>query len=258
VSEPTATGPVGAEASAAELLRRLTDLAGSSSSSVCAAAELFAGCVAGGGVVQAFGTGHSQGTALEVAGRAGGFIPTNKIALSDLVQFGGEDPSVLADPMLERRGDVAARLYELAAPRPGDLFVIASSSGVNASIVEMAQVVKSHGHELVAITSVEHSTRVEPRHESGKRLADLADVTLDNGAPFGDTLLALPDGGSVGAVSSLSAALLVQMVVAEAVRLLIEAGTTPPVYVSNNVPGGHARNLELEARYAGRIRRTAG
>jgi uncharacterized phosphosugar-binding protein len=32
----------------------------------------------------------------------------------------------------------------------------------------------------------------------------------------------------------------------------------PPVYVSNNVPGGHERNLELEARYAGRIRRTAG
>lgn len=245
---------VSAEASAAALLERLTEIA---KTDVLPAATLLADAVRNNGVIQAFGTGHSQGTALEVAGRAGGLIPTNRIALTDLVQFGGEDPSVLADPMLERRGDVAARLYELAAPAPQDLFVIASSSGVNSSVVEMAHVVKSHHHKLVAITSVEHSTRVEPRHESGRRLADLADVTLDNGAPFGDTLLAMPDGTSAGAVSSLSAALLVQMIVAETVRLLLEAGTVPPVYVSNNVPGGHERNLELEARYAGRIRRTA-
>jgi uncharacterized phosphosugar-binding protein len=251
------TTTIGASTSAAELLRRLSDLATSSADTVSQAARLFAECVSADGVIQAFGTGHSQGTALEVAGRAGGLIPTNRIALTDLVQFGGEDPSVLADPMLERRGDVAARLYELAAPSPQDLFVIASSSGVNSAVVEMAHVVKSHGHKLIAITSVEHSTRVDPRHESGKRLADLADVTLDNGAPFGDTLLAMPDGTSAGAVSSLSAALLVQMVVAETVRLMLDAGTMPPVYVSNNVPGGHARNLELEAHYAGRIRRTA-
>ncbi|HWM03648.1 MAG TPA: SIS domain-containing protein [Actinophytocola sp.] len=252
------TAPVSAASSAAELLARLSDLAATSAESVAAAAALFADCVRADGVIQAFGTGHSQGTALEVAGRAGGLIPTNRIALSDLVQFGGEDPAVLADPMLERRGDVAARLYELAAPGPRDLFVIASSSGVNASVVEMAHVVTSAGHKLVAITSLDHSTRVAARHESGKRLADLADVTLDNRAPFGDTLLSLPDGTSAGAVSSLSAALLVQMVVAESVRLLLEAGVEPPVYVSNNVPGGHERNLALEARYAGRIRRTAG
>ena len=72
--------------------------------------------------------------------------------------------------------------------------MIASSSGVNSSVVEMAHVVTSAGHKLVAITSVQHRHRVAPRHESGKRLADLADVTLDNGAPFGDTLLACPTG----------------------------------------------------------------
>ncbi|MCT2586368.1 sugar isomerase domain-containing protein [Actinophytocola gossypii] len=248
---------VSAETSASELLRLLGAVATTSQEAVAAAAALFASCVRDDGVIQAFGTGHSQGTALEVAGRAGGLVPTNRIALSDLVQFGGEDPSVLADPMLERRGDVAARLYELAAPRPADLFVIASSSGVNSSVVEMAHVVKAAGHPLVAITSVRHSQGVPAKHPSGKRLADLADVTLDNGAPLGDTLLPMPDGTSTGAVSSLSAALLVQMIVAETVRLLLDSGTTPPVYVSNNVPGGHERNLKLEAHYEGRIRRTA-
>lgn len=246
---------VSADASAAALLARLTEVA---RTDVTPAAELLADSVRRDGVIQAFGTGHSQATALEIAGRAGGLVPTNRIALSDLVQFGGEDPEVLADPMLERRGDVVSRLYELAAPRPQDVFVIASSSGVNSSVVEMAHIVTTNGHKLVAITSLRHSSQVPARHESGKRLSDFADVTLDNGAPFGDTLLPLPDGTSVGGVSSLTAGLLVQMLVADTVRLLIEAGVEPPVYVSNNVPGGYERNSGIEARYEGRIRRTGG
>jgi uncharacterized phosphosugar-binding protein len=245
---------VSASASSAALLERLSAVA---ATDVGPAATLLADSVRDNGVIQAFGTGHSQATALELAGRAGGLVPSNRIALTDLVQFGGADPAVLADPMLERRGDVVSRLYELAAPHPRDVFVIASSSGVNSSVVEMAHLATSAGHKLVAITSLQHSSQVPARHESGKRLSDLADVTLDNGAPFGDTLLPLPDGTSVGGVSSLTAGLLVQMLVAETVRQLLESGYDPPVYVSNNVPGGHERNLKLEALYAGRIRRTA-
>ncbi|MFC4853728.1 sugar isomerase domain-containing protein [Actinophytocola glycyrrhizae] len=246
---------VSASASAAALLERLTEVAGTD---VTPAAELLAASVRDNGVIQAFGTGHSQGTALEIAGRAGGLVPTNRIALSDLVQFGGEDPAVLADPMLERSADVVSRLYELAAPHPQDVFVIASSSGVNSSVVEMAHLATTNGHKLVVITSLLHSSQVPARHESGKRLSDFADVTLDNRAPFGDTLLPLPDGTSVGGVSSLTAGLLAQMLVADTVRLLLESGTEPPVYVSNNVPGGYERNIKLEALYEGRIRRTAG
>ena len=81
--------------------------------------------------------------------------------------------------------------------------------------------------------------------------------TLDNGAPYGDAVLALPDGGTVCAVSSITGALLAQLVGAEVVRRLIEAGEAPPVYLSANVPGGYEHNSTLEERYAGRIRRTA-
>jgi uncharacterized phosphosugar-binding protein len=50
-----------------------------------------------GGVVQAFGSGHSEALAMEVAGRAGGLVPTNRIALRDVVIVGGESPDVLGD-----------------------------------------------------------------------------------------------------------------------------------------------------------------
>nr|WP_078491964.1 SIS domain-containing protein [Streptomyces yerevanensis] len=250
-------GSVSADGFARESLAVLDRVTGSAREEVRRAAELIADCVSADGVIQAFGTGHSQAIVLEVAGRAGGLVPTNRLSIADLVLYGGEDAGVLDDPLLERKSGVARRIYDLAAPRPEDLFVIISNSGVNNVIVEMALHAKEQGHRLLAITSVAHTRAVPASHPSGKKLADLADVVLDNAAPPGDALLELPDGGAVCALSTLTGVMLVQMAVAEATSLLLAADRRPPVYVSANVPGGFEGNLELEKHYAGRIRRTA-
>ena len=218
------------------------------------AAELILTSLAADGVIHAFGTGHSEALAMEIAGRAGGLVPTNRIALRDLVLHGGAPADILG-PSLERDPTVARQLYELAPVHPADIFVIASNSGVNGVIVEFASLVRERGHRLIAITSAEHSGRVASRHPSGRKLADFADVVLDNGAPYGDAALPLPGGGAVGAVSSITAALLAQQIVAEVAGRMVAAGQTPPVYLSANVPDGDAHNNALEARYAGRIRR---
>ncbi|MGW2717311.1 sugar isomerase domain-containing protein [Streptomyces sp. NPDC001492] len=248
---------VSAEGFAQESLAVLAKITESARGEVAGAAGLIADCVRSDGVIQAFGTGHSQAMVLEVAGRAGGLVPTNRLQIADLVLYGGDAPSVLDDPLLEREPGVAERLYHLAAPSPQDLFVIISNSGVNNVIVEMALAAKERGHRVLAITSLTHTRAVPAGHPSGKKLADLADVVLDNRAPRGDALLELPGGGAVCALSTLTGVMLVQMAVAEASKLLLEAGERPPVYVSANVPGGFEGNLELEKRYAGRIRRTA-
>ncbi len=221
------------------------------------AADLVTASLTAGGVVQAFGCGHSEAVSMEIAGRAGGLVPTNKVALRDIVLHGGEDAARLADPLLERDPAVAHRLYELAPIKPDDIFVVASNSGVNGVIVEFALLVKERGHTLIAITSLAHSAAVASRHPSGRRLADIADLVLDNGAPYGDAALPVPGGGAVGAISSITAALLVQQLVTEVVARMVAAGETPPIYLSANVPEGDVHNNELEARYAGRIRRTA-
>ncbi|QJS99412.1 SIS domain-containing protein [Streptomyces asoensis] len=249
---------VSAETFARESLAVLNRLTESARADVSAAAGLIADCVREDGVVQAFGTGHSQALVLELAGRAGGLVPTNRLQMADLVLHGGDHPGVLDDPLLERQPGIALRLYELAAPRPQDLFVVISNSGVNSVVVEMALHAKGRGHRLLAITSLAHTAAVPAVHPSGRKLADLADVALDNAAPPGDALLPLPGGGAVCALSTLTGALLVQMTVAEAAAQLLASGDRPPVYVSANVPGGFEGNLELERRYAGRIRRTAG
>ena len=221
------------------------------------AADLLTETVRNGGVIQAFGCGHSEALAMEIAGRAGGLVPTNRIALRDIVLYGGEPLEALADPTVERRPEIAHRLYELAPVKPDDAFVIASNSGINGAVVEMALLVKERGHPLVAITSAQHSAGVASRHPSGRKLGEIADVVLDNGAPYGDATLPLPGGGAVGSVSSITAALLAQQIVTEVVARLLAAGIDPPVYLSDNVPGGKEHNAAIEARYAGRIRRTA-
>lgn len=237
-----------------QLLERV---AHSQAAEVAKAADLISEAIRSGGVLHAFGSGHSEALAMELAGRAGGLVPSNRLALRDLVLFGGESATALEDPGLERDPSVARRLYDLAPVQPPDVFVIASHSGVNGVVVELASLVKERGHGLVAVTSLQHTRRVPSRHPSGRRLSEIADVVLDNGAPYGDSVLPLPTGGSACAASSITGAVLAQMVIAEVTRRLLDAGEVPPVYLSANVPGGDEHNNQLEARYPGRIRRSA-
>jgi uncharacterized phosphosugar-binding protein len=218
------------------------------------AIDLIVASLRRGGVLQAFGTGHSQAFAMEVAGRAGGLIPTHAIVLRDVVLRGSRDVSVLqGGGKLERDESVVDELYELYSFDPADVFVIASNSGVNGSIVGLALRAKADGHSVIGVTSLEHTNAVTPKHSSGKRLSEIADIVIDNRAPFGDTTIGLGDGLSAGAVSSITAAYIAQLLTVGAAERLREAGEVPPLYISANVPGGDEHNDALKARYGERI-----
>ena len=242
-----------------EVAGRLLRLTGTAASGgLDDAVEILVRCVAGGGVIHAFGTGHSEAFAMEIAGRAGGLIPTSRIALRDVVLYGGYAPDQLeAYPPLERDPGVAAALFATVSRDPADAFIIASNSGGNASTVGLAVLAKEHGHPVIAVTSLEHTARVSSSSPGGRRLADVADVVLDNLAPFGDAALPGPDGTPVGAVSSITAAYLAQLLTIATARRLAGDGVMPPVYLSANIPGGDEHNRALEEKYRGRIRRSA-
>ncbi len=236
-------------------LDRLTD--GRQHQRLEAASKLIVEAVSAGGIVHAFGTGHSEAFAMEIAGRAGGLIPTNRIALRDVVLYGDRDLSALAGATLERDASVVTELLDGLSLDPADVFIIASNSGVNGSIVEMSLRAKQRGHVVIAVTSLEHTNAVTPKHPSGKRLAEVADVVIDNLAPYGDTTMTVGDGIGVGAVSSITAAFIAQLLTMSVANRLVQAGERPPIYISANIPGGDDHNHALEDRYRGRIRRLA-
>ena len=218
------------------------------------AIDLMVGALAAGGVIHAFGTGHSQAFVMEISGRAGGLIPTNGIALRDVVLHGTRDASLLAGGLLERDASIVDELIALTPIGEGDVFLVASNSGVNGSIVGVALAIKDLGHKVIAVTSLEHTNAVTPKHPSGKRLAEIADVVIDNLAPFGDSTV--PVGGSgvlAGAVSSITAAYIAQILTLGTSARIQEAGETPPLYLSANIPGGDEHNDALKARYGERI-----
>lgn len=242
-----------------EVTQRLADITQQAAAGeLDEAVALLTRCVAAGGVVQAFGTGHSEAFAMEIAGRAGGLIPTNKIALRDAAIVGPHELTELwGEPPLERDPNIAADLFATIERDANDVFVIASNSGVNGSIVGLALLAKEHGHPVIAVTSLLHTGAVPPLHPSGKRLSEIADVVIDNRAPYGDATLTSLGEVAVGAVSSITSAYVAQLLTIATTAALLEQGADAPLYVSANVPGGHSRNLGFEARYGSRIRRSA-
>ncbi len=237
-----------------ERLTRLT--AGAEAGALDPAIALLVAALDAGGVIHAFGTGHSEAFAMEISGRAGGLIPTNKFALRDLVMHGDRDVDVLTSA-LEREPWLVDELMATVPVGENDVFMIASNSGVNGSIVGAALWAKERGHSVIAVTSMEHTMRVEPKHPSGKRLADIADVVIDNLAPYGDTTLEVTGGIGAGAISSITAAFIAQLLTLGVARTIADRGDTPPMYISANIPGGDEHNSALEDRYRGRIRRGA-
>lgn len=247
-----------AEQYTAEVTERIEALAaGARSGALDAAVDLLVTAIENGGVIQAFGTGHSEAFAMEIAGRAGGLIPTNKIALRDVVLRGSLGVESLGGSALERDGAVVSELFDISPVGAADVFIIASNSGVNGSVVGLALLAQARGHKVIAVTSLQHTNQVEPKHVSGKRLSEVADVVIDNTAPFGDVTLELPGGVGVGAVSSITSAFIAQLLTMETARRLAEAGRTPPLYISANIPGGDEHNRSLEDLYRNKIRRDA-
>lgn len=216
------------------------------------AVDLIAAAIASGGIIQAFGTGHSEAFAMEMAGRAGGLIPSHALKLYDLVLMGKRPLGLMGSADLERDPRAADELYGLYSIDANDVFIIASNSGANGSTVGLALRAKAEGHPVIAVTSLLHSRGVSSKHPSGRRLFETADVVIDNLAPYGDATLEFSDV-TVGAVSSITAAYIAQLLTIRTAEKLSATGMKPPIYLSANIPGGDEHNAVLKEKYGVRI-----
>lgn len=218
------------------------------------AVDIIAPRMIAGGILQAFATGHARLPMHEMAGRAGGLRPINLIRMQDLAAHGDLPFTSVSDPLLERDTTFARKLWDLSRIDPAtDVVMVASNSGINGITVEFASLARDANVPLIALTSMAHSTTVESRHPSGRRLFELADVVIDNLGPAGDAALPLDASVSVGAVSNLLGIVVVQMLTEGITRRYLAEGLTPPIYRSMNLPDGDERNAWIEEMHADRI-----
>ncbi len=234
----------GAQAYMQAVQQRLDAIATTQRDAISRAADLVAAAIAADGQVYLFGTGHSHMLAEEGFHRAGGLAPVCPVLLSGLMLHEGAEVSTA----LERTSGVAAAVLTRYRPTPQDVLMVFSNSGANTVPVEMAQAGKAAGMPVIAVVALDYAAQVKAG-PSGKKLADIADVVLDNQGVPGDALVEVSEGVRVGPLSTVAGAFLLNAVLAEATARLAQRGVPLPVYISANMPGAHEHNAALLAKY---------
>ena len=205
--------------------------------------------ITAGGVVHLFGSGHSHLVAEEVFHRAGSLMPLNPMLDINLTFLGSVNAT-----LLERNPGYARVVIGSHDIREGEVVIVISNSGVNPVPIEAVLEAKARGARTVSITSDVHYATAPSRHDSGKRLADVADITLDTCVPWGDALVNLPGVEQpVGGISSIAGLALITAVVVETTQQLLDRGIDPPVIPTMNLPGGDEKIEALIEAYGKRL-----
>jgi uncharacterized phosphosugar-binding protein len=212
-------------------------------------AQLMAVCLENDGLIHVFGTGHSHMLAEEMFYRAGGLGAVNPILEEDLMLHKNASRST----ELERDPTHAKEILEKHNLRSGDVFIIASNSGGNALVEAIANEVKQRGLTLVAITSLRHAKSSAARAQ-GRKLHELADVTIDNLGEVGDASISYAEiQEKTGPTSTVIGATIVNALVARAVEIVLEHGFKPKIFSSSNTTSGDVHNTALIASLKERV-----
>lgn len=218
--------------------------------SIETAASTIAKSIENGGVLHVFGSGHSHMIAEDVFHRAGGLVCVNAMLEQSLM-----DLNVGRSMHLERLSGYAEVLLKGYDLRKGEVIVIISNSGMNAVPIEMALECKKRGLTVIALTNMDHTTKVTSRHPSGKKLYEVADLILDNGGVYGDAVLEMnPLRTKVGPTSTIGGLIVMQSVMITVIEQLLNKKVSVPVLISANTEDGEAHNRQLINAYEKRIR----
>jgi uncharacterized phosphosugar-binding protein len=228
------------------------------------AAEICAQTIAQDGLVHLFGTGHSRMFVEEMYPRHGsfpGFHPIVELSLTyhnQVVGANGQRQAMYLEH-LEGFAAVILRNFVLAPP---DCFLLYSNSGVNEVVVEMAQEARRRALPVIAVVSKDHSRQAAARHSSGHKLADVADVVIDNGTPAGDALVSIPGlEDPVGPGSTIGAAAVTNALKVAVAARLVALGKPPTVLTSSHFIGAERSQQRFEDsydEYRRRVRRVYG
>ena len=214
-------------------------------------ARLFSDALINNRKIFLFGTGHSHMLAEELFYRAGGLVKIQPILDPPLMLHVSASESTVA----ERVEGVAQNLFIEYGIKENDVVVIISNSGRNGVIVDMALLCKENGVKTVALTNLNHTYSGESRHKSGKRLCEIADVVLDNFGCVGDACVEVQGvDGKICPTSTVSGALILNAVVAEAVDICAKKGCIPEHFASSNVDGGDEINNKFVEKYKEEIK----
>ncbi|MBN8248793.1 MAG: sugar isomerase domain-containing protein, partial [Verrucomicrobia bacterium] len=144
---------------------------------------------------------------------------------------------------LERESGRAGPLLDRYGVAGGDVLLIASNGGRNAVPIEMALGARERGARVVALTNLAQTRAWPSRHCSGRHLADVADVAINNEGVDGDAVVDFPGSGlRAGPTSTATGAFVLNLLAVQVIETALARGRSPEVFVSSNA-GGEAHNI---------------
>jgi uncharacterized phosphosugar-binding protein len=243
-----------------EAMSRLPGVLNEQRAALDRAAALCTQAIASEGLVHLFGCGHSRMMCEEMTPRQGCYVGWHTIVELGLtfhnliVGANGLRQSL----HLEKTLGYAEQILRNFAFGPNDVLIVISTSGIREVIVEMAEGAKQRGLSVIALLSKAHCVQAKPAHPSEKKLIDVADVVLDNGAPVGDSLLAIEGcKNKTGPFSTLGGALVMNMLRCEVAQRLMDRGIEPVFLPSHQFVGSRSVEEQLEYFYAQYAKRVA-
>jgi uncharacterized phosphosugar-binding protein len=199
------------------------------------AAQICSDSIVQDGLVFCWGGGHSRMSVEEMFPRIGsypGFYPMVELALTFYTGFIGAD-GMAQSFFLERQEKYAEAILSNYEFGPHDSMICFSSTGINGLVIEMALEAKAKGLPIIAITSLDHAHSTISRHSSGKKLYEIADVTIDNCTPAGDAVIKLEGlKYKVSPSSTIGAVAVVNALKARTAELMLAKGVEPVVLTS--------------------------
>ena len=217
------------------------------------AASLCAEALSKGGMLHVFDSGHMVSS--ELINRAGGLVAMSQLSFSLSVSNPVKARSDLPLPAENKLSfGYIEHVFETNQLRPGDVLFVGSVSGKTANVVELALQARARGLTVIALTAPAYSSKLASEHPSGKHLYEIADLVLDNHAPYGDALLEVEGlDYPICPASGIGAAVTLWAVVAGIAEEMLRRGLKPTVFPSVNRPDGKTlvSQVEAEARRKG-------
>lgn len=224
------------------------------------AATLMADGVEKGGLVSLFGSGHSILPVMDAFPRYGSYpalrpLTDSRLGWTNVLGTGGVRELL----WLERTEGYIANFLGNYSFQDGDTLVAYSHGGLNAAAIDASIYARERGAKVVAITSVANLDINAATHSSGKRLAEVADIVIDNCCDPADAVVDIDGWGPpVGATSTLAVIAITMGIVSELAARLNDRGIRLPTFVSpNDTRFGPDHNIEVFAEYRRRVHREA-
>lgn len=193
------------------------------------ASEVMANTIERGHACFLFGSGHAAIPVMEMFPRYGsilGFIPIVDLPLVSFLRMVGDLGYPQFD-FIENSPEYGRRIMENYRVHQEDCALLFSHSGATPITVEVAIQFRDRGATVIGVTSLRHAKLAKPRHPSGLKLHDIANVVIDTGAPAGDVSITINQGGRsvrVGPLSTLAFVTVANALLLSTIEKLINRG----------------------------------